>query len=218
MYKQLRQPNLSIKPVKGLCLNYARRVFNVGVKYATAWNAWSGASYKHYDRNMPGNVAVLVWFSYYARIGGVYKNWGHVAVHVPGKGVYTSHVNGKIYFPTLAALEKAASNLRYVGWTEDINGVRVVEPIKATAPAPAPNTHPYAWAVGKTVRLTGDKWRIYNVGSTAPRLAKATLRPNKYGGLSYKILRTDKAKNSVVIKTQNFGEVSLPLGYGEKIS
>lgn len=83
---------------------------------------------------------------------------------------------------------------------------------------PSPANHPYAWAVGKTVHLIGTSWRVYKVGSTAPREAVATLAPNKYGGLDYKILATDTAKNSVVIETSMFGRVSLPLGYGERIT
>ncbi len=88
---------------------------------------------------------------------------------------------------------------------------------KAAAPAPSPG-HKYAWAVGKTVYLTGVTWRVYKVGSVPPRTEVGVLRPNKYGGLSYKILATDKAPNSVVIQTQTYGKVSLPLGYGERIS
>ncbi len=105
----------------------------------------------------------------------------------------------------------------HLHWGLSVNGKYVNPILYVTPPKPPVNSHPYAWAVGKTVYLTGATWRVYKVGSVSPRTPVGTLLPNKYGGLSYKILATDKSLNSVVINTQSFGQVSLPLGYGEKI-
>lgn len=80
-------------------------------------------------------------------------------------------------------------------------------------PAPVPGGHPFAWAVGKNVFLKPhiSSWRVYAPGSTPPRNPVATLNPKKFGGLTYQILRADTAHNSVVVRTQMFGEVSLPI-------
>ena len=118
MWIQLKKPNLAIVGFSGLCLNYARRVFGVAPKYATAWLAWKGAKYKHPTRTLP-NVAVPVWFSYHIP--------GHVAVYVPKKGIYSTTRYGVKVFPSISALEQFISGAKYVGWTEDINGVRVVK-------------------------------------------------------------------------------------------
>lgn len=128
-YRQLKQPDLSVKGISGFCLNYARRVFGVGAKYPNAWKAWENTKYKHKDRKLP-NVSVPVWFSY--KRGGV--NLGHVAVNVPGRGLYTSPIGGKSFYRSLADFEHAVSNCKYVGWSEDINGVRVAAPVAKPKP------------------------------------------------------------------------------------
>lgn len=119
-YKQVRKANPNVPGRSGWCLNYARNVFGVGPKYPWAWSAWNGAKYKHKTRTLP-NVAVPLWFSYH-----VYQ--GHVAVYVPGKGIYSTTNRGVLAFKSIGALEKYISGCKYVGWTEDINGVRVVVP------------------------------------------------------------------------------------------
>lgn len=64
---------------------------------------------------------------------------------------------------------------------------------------------------GKTVYLNKrvSSWRVYRVGSSPPRTPVGILNPRKFGGLSYKILADDKA--GVVIQTQDFGRVCLPI-------
>lgn len=82
-------------------------------------------------------------------------------------------------------------------------------------PAPAQPGHPLAWTVGKVVRLKAASHRVYPAGSMPPRDHLAyTLRPNKPGVrsfLDYHVLRTDKALNSVVIRTLDKGEQSCPI-------
>lgn len=75
------------------------------------------------------------------------------------------------------------------------------------------NSHPYASWVGRKVRLSAavSSWRVYKVGSVPPRKEVGKLNPKKFGGLTYTVEATDKAPNSVIITTQDFGRVSLPI-------
>lgn len=86
-------------------------------------------------------------------------------------------------------------------------------PVAAPAPAPANSQHPLAQYVGKTAHLSASvsQWHVYPVGSIAPRTAVAVLDPAKYGGLAYTIEAVDTALDSVIITTQMFGRVSLPI-------
>ena len=119
---QLIQPNLNTVGQVGYCLKYARQVFGVSAVYATAWQAWTATKYKHLDRNLP-NVSVLCWFSY--------QTAGHVVVYVPNKGYYSSpYKSGQSYYvgSSIADIEAKYSS-KYVGWSEDINNVRVAQEV-----------------------------------------------------------------------------------------
>jgi len=121
-YAQVKYPNVNVTGYSNLCLQYVRRVYGVGAKYPYAWSAWSNARYKHTDA-LP-NASVPVWFSYHTRIAGIYRNWGHVVAYVDGKFYSTTKYGVKAY-TSIAAVERALG-VKYVGWSEDINGVQVV--------------------------------------------------------------------------------------------
>lgn len=132
MYTQLRKPNTSVTGISGFCLNYARKVFNVGAKYRTAWRAWSNATKRHTASSHPKNVAVPIWFKFY-RLG---INFGHVVVYVPGKGYYSSPYKRRTthaVLPSIKEVERIYS-AKYVGWSEDINGVSVVKKVATPNP------------------------------------------------------------------------------------
>jgi hypothetical protein len=124
-YRQLKVPNLSISGVSNLCLVYVRSVFGIAAKYAYAWLAWQNTTAKHQNRDLP-DVCVALWFSYTATIDGIRRNWGHVAVWVPGKGIYSTTRTGVKLFAGIADVERHIG-CSYVGWSEDINGVSVAE-------------------------------------------------------------------------------------------
>lgn len=132
MYAQVRKPNLSVRGFSGWCLNYARRVYNVGPKYPTAWNAWKNASKRHTASSHPKNVSVPIWFSFYRR--GV--NFGHVVVYVPKKGYYSSPYKRGTSFAVLPSIKEVERiySAKYVGWSEDINGVSVVKKVASPKP------------------------------------------------------------------------------------
>ena len=150
IYQQLRPASLAVSGLSGWCLNYARRAFNVGPKYANAWQAWGKTSFKHTE--LLPNVAVPVWF----RWGSL----GHVAVWFPGVGVKTTARGGMRVFKTPQEVAKFIGGT-YVGWSEDINGVRVCAP--AIAPPAPPATTYYTVVRGDTLsaiaRRFGTTWQ-----------------------------------------------------------
>jgi hypothetical protein len=131
-YRQLVVPNLSVSGQIGWCLDYARRVFSApaGILYAS--QSWQLTKQKHRNADFPTDVVVPIWFDY--QLGGM--NQGHVAIHVPGKGIYSSPWKAGTSSAVLRSVDELiriySSNgknpMTFVGWSEDINGVRVVEP------------------------------------------------------------------------------------------
>lgn len=138
-YKQLRTPNLD--PVikngnavlldwLGWCLAYVEVAFGSPRLYPDAWTGWQNAKYKHADWNLPSGVYVPIWFSHSATYNGQYKNWGHVAIYKDGK-VWSSPLSRKPYadvFDSIAEVEQKFSS-KFVGWSEDIATLRVIEPL-----------------------------------------------------------------------------------------
>lgn len=126
---QLIQPNLSVVGYPDYCLAYVEQVFGVqNDPDPDAWQGWLNTKFKHADA-VP-NLSVPVWFSWTGTIGGITQNWGHVAVSTP-QGVYTNPLTGSGHrvFPSVAAL---ATNygVSYVGWSEDIGNLRIIEGVK----------------------------------------------------------------------------------------
>jgi hypothetical protein len=118
-YIQLIQPNLSIAGQDGECLVYVREVFGVAAKYPTASVAWQNTQYKHANETPPNNVSVSIWFSW--------ETDGHVAVWNNGT-IYSTTAQGDKTFPSIQALvDFIQEGIVYLGWSEDINGVRVVQ-------------------------------------------------------------------------------------------
>lgn len=132
-YKQLVAPNLSTTDYSGWCLRFTGNSFNtIPRPFACATDAWNGARFKHTDA-LP-NVAVPVFFTWTGTIGGVKKNWGDVAIWVPGRGVFGTPLAGagKSNRWDASVQARAAAiggGAVYLGWTEDLNTIRLAEPI-----------------------------------------------------------------------------------------
>jgi len=148
-YKQLVAPDLSVVGTVGGCLSYARRMFGApgGTLYAS--QAWRNTQYKHADQDFP-SVAILIWFDYF--IGG--SNQGHVATRLPDGLIYSSPYKlgtGHAVLNSITELirmysENGKHPMRYLGWSEDINGVRVAinEGENMQPPAPYETANLYA--------------------------------------------------------------------------
>lgn len=120
-YQQLIQPNLSIIGQNGDCLVYVRDVFEIAAKYLTATIAWQNTQYPHAGEQPPSNNAVPIWFSLTSNADG------HVAVWDKGT-IYTTTAQGDMTFNNIQALmDYINEGIVYLGWSEDIDNVRVVE-------------------------------------------------------------------------------------------
>jgi len=114
-----------------MCLAFVRAAFSISPVYAYAWQSWANSKFQHTDP-LPQDVAVAVFYTWYGTIDGVTRNWGDIAIHVPGRGVFGSPTRGlkntNRWDPSVEARRAAiGGQAKYVGWTEDVNGVRIVE-------------------------------------------------------------------------------------------
>ncbi len=134
--------NAATQGIPYLCLDFATQVFSVPNKYYFATEAWKATRYKHSSTEPLPNVSVPVWFNWSGTVEGVYKDWGHVAVWFPGKGVLSSPFTRNLkqqWFDSPAKLIAYLGSGSYVGWSEDINDVRVAETVKEEAVYPNEN-------------------------------------------------------------------------------
>lgn len=112
----------------GLCLKFTRTCFNVAaMQNATpaggyALLAWQRAKYKHGVGSKRPPAGVPVFFDGVGR-------YGHVAVSAGGGYVYTTDypLLNRVRKVPITAIE-LAWGCYMIGWTEDINGVRVWRP------------------------------------------------------------------------------------------
>lgn len=129
-YVQTKTANPGITDGAGWCLRHARRVFNIPLKagYGFAWEAWNKTTQRFTSRTLPKDVAVPVWFEWTGTVSGVRKNWGHVVVNFPGRGLLSTPLSGhgQKWYATIADVERALG-AKYAGWSLDINGEAVAK-------------------------------------------------------------------------------------------
>lgn len=134
-YIQIKQPNLNISEKAGLCLQYTENSFGVPNLYDNAWQAWRATQYKHLDRNFPENVSVPVWFDWSSNVlwdDGIvrYGRYGHVAYRTPDGKIHSSPGQGfgsKTFNDVDELIWYFVGGMTYVGWSEDIADVKVIE-------------------------------------------------------------------------------------------
>lgn len=103
----------------GKCQTFVRSCYGSPGGAASAAAAWSAAKYKHPgDANPPAGASVF-W------VGGS-RGYGHVAVSAGGGSIYSTDVKapGRVALTTISWLNQHWGSLRYVGWSEDNNGIR----------------------------------------------------------------------------------------------
>lgn len=116
--KQAKKPS---ENWHGKCLVFSRSAYNVDAKYASAANAWEHTHYRH--TSFPAPAGALYWWT-----GGSHSD-GHVAVSDGNGYCWTTdfpHNDGKVSREHVSAINVTWTNLRYKGWTEDINDVKVM--------------------------------------------------------------------------------------------
>lgn len=122
----------------GWCLMFVRLMLGVAMNFPSAISAWKNAKYKHTTGTPPKGVPVF-W-----DIG----KHGHVALSDGGGYCYSTDIlrKGKV---DRVPISKIASRwgARYLGWTEDLNGVRVYTPPSKPATAkPSTKQNPVSLA------------------------------------------------------------------------
>ena len=130
--EQLKTPNFSTQGQAGWCLWTAEEAFGVPHLYATAEDAYNQAQFKHAGAQPP-NAIVPVYWTYYDL--SLAREFGHIAIWVPGKGVFSSPFDksyGNQWFSSIQAVtdrinQIKGANSRYLGWSEDLAGVRIVQ-------------------------------------------------------------------------------------------
>lgn len=130
-YTQVRTfKTTTIGALRG-CLSYVRRGFGIpATGVLTAWASWQMSNTKHRNRNHPKNVDVAIYFS---GAGGA----GHVVVWKASKDKYYSSPYRfwqlRARFSNLADIERIY-RCSVVGWTEGVNGYRVVKKVAEPTP------------------------------------------------------------------------------------
>jgi hypothetical protein len=122
-----------VKDYTGLCLQFVRMAFGLGAGFASAKAAWQGAKFQHKttDANtIPRGVPVF-W--------AVGEFW-HVALSLGGGLCLSTDVRrrGRVDIVRIDSI-RTAWGAQLLGWTEDLNGVRVWQN-KPKAPPAAPTS------------------------------------------------------------------------------
>ena len=167
-WKALVPPRKWVIDGPGWCLRYAQSFFGAPAMYNSAWEAWEHQQFRHPASEPLPDVPVLIWFEHWGTYGPTgaerYGNWGDVRIHVPGDAIYgapiTGTASGTSRVGTIQEIERGIG-ARYVGWSEDINGLRVAEPYTQPAPTPTGGLPMYAtYWTGPTVSNTHISGRI----------------------------------------------------------
>lgn len=173
-WNQLVGANYGVQDYAGYCLRFTQSVYGAPVKYPTAWDAWLAVDGKHQDRNMP-NTDVPIWFESWGTYNGVTKNWGHASVYQASTGrVFSSPGSGygNKWFASISDAERQWG-MRYVGWSEYLNGMQITNYTGDPAPAPAPSgqTHTVVpgdtlWGIAQTYYGDGTRYmEIFNASN-----------------------------------------------------
>lgn len=141
-YKQLHDANWRIPYEGGWCLNFVQRAFNTPWSGSSAADAWyNRTAHKHTDIP-PLGITVPIFFTGLGLIGGGYPE--HVAIRLSDGTVASSTLAGKhnqgYIHPNIEHMLQAYRNygyrnIRYAGWSEDLGGKRLVEPVSSAKPA-----------------------------------------------------------------------------------
>lgn len=156
---------------EGWCLRNVRNGYGIGSKYDNAIGAWNGqTSMNHADGNIPTGVDVPLYYTY--------KKDGHVNVRLADGRVWS---DGKL-FPNLNAYLAAKQSVKYLGWSEAVNNVRVISYTLEKPAPPQPG--------GSSLRINTGTWNT----RTAPNTSAAVVgggRTPVLGGQQYAINQID---------------------------
>lgn len=103
----------------GLCLQRVRLCYGVAAKYPDAATAWKYAVHKH-TRGTPARGTLVFW------TGGS-AGHGHIAIATGDGYCWSTDIERPGYFDKVP-IDRIAQKwgMQYVGFAEDVNGVRVI--------------------------------------------------------------------------------------------
>lgn len=176
-YRTLVTPNYGHHEYAGNCLPMAQKAVGAPGGPHSATVAANATRYQHHDRAFPGDAPAVVWLSHWGsytdyRDGRVkYEDWGHVVFWEPtafGKagGFFSSRRSGfgaGEWFRTIADVEHAFGST-YRFWSEDINGIRVIQPVPKHAAWAAPKRQEHNMLMAYYEHAAGKgqgRWLIF---------------------------------------------------------
>jgi hypothetical protein len=102
----------------GYCLQNVRLGYSIPALYNDAWQAWNNTE-QHKNRNFPTGDVPLYYD--YTDSGG--NRYGHINVRLADGRLWN---DGSI-FASLEAFENTHRNVKFVGWGESINNIKVIK-------------------------------------------------------------------------------------------
>lgn len=183
-WKQLVTPNLSTAGNIGYCLSFIEAAFNTLHIDPYAYTAWEHTQAKHEDQNFPDGMYVPIWFSY--MVGSVDE--GHVAIRKPDGTVLSSPWQSgttQATLPSIAELERIYSDngvhpLTYLGWSEDLAGVQLVEQ-EADTPPPPLYTVTETYDPGKQIQLNKQPTYLWGMNYDFDTMVKNPVETHNQG-------------------------------------
>lgn len=125
MASQLIIPNPNINCSPGMCLEYVRKTFSLAAKFPSATAGWNASNYQHADRDFPEGIWLPLWFSLSDNPDG------HVVLRQPDGSIWSASsptAATPVHHDSIEDLQNYYNGrLQYLGWTEDIEDVLVVE-------------------------------------------------------------------------------------------
>ena len=128
-WQTLVNVNMDTVSRPGMCLWFAEEAVGAPHWYGTAREAWDNASDRHPgDYNLPDAVVAVFW-SWVGDLGEGPLDYGHVAIWVPGVGLFSSPrawrdgVTNTVY----SSIDEVSSWLgaSYLGWSSDLAGLQL---------------------------------------------------------------------------------------------
>lgn len=167
-FVQVATPNVNVSGTSGWCLQYVDDAVNAPNRAPSAQQSWNNAvanKTAHPNEEPPNNVWVPV---YYTIENGQYAGYGHVAwYYSDGKTTkiydseYASGKRNKPYGSGAELINFMGWKMSYLGWSEAVDGVRVVKPKPTEKPKPIEKPQE------KKEEVNLDMYVIYNLGNKA---------------------------------------------------
>lgn len=128
LWRQVVTPNLNVTAVLGRCLEYVQNAYGLRWTGSFALDGWNKNHSNHADRDIPQGVYVPVWFDGYWT--GI--RYGHVVIYKDGVcysspwSAVSAAAGRHDTLGSIADVERIY-RMTYLGWSEDMNGQRVIE-------------------------------------------------------------------------------------------